>query len=82
MAEQTISIYVNPPGLLDREAQQTEAEFPSPAWAGCNSDTKQVTDEPASPRDSSGQVWCLLLVPWGHLLPALPEVLSACLLWW
>lgn len=70
MAEQTINIYVNPPGLLDREAQQTEAESPSPMWAGFNSDTKQVTQmpgasgwaevsisqEPTRPCDSNGQV--------------------------
>lgn len=70
MAEQTINTYVTPPGLLDRKAQQTEAESPSPVWAGFIPDTKQVTQmpgasgwaevsvsqEPTRPCGSNGQV--------------------------
>lgn len=49
MAKQTINIYVNLPGLLDRAAPQTEAESPSPTPAGCNSDTELSQSVPATP---------------------------------
>lgn len=45
MAEQTIDIYVNPPGLLGREAQPT-GRVATPVQAGFISDTKQLSQVP------------------------------------